>query len=149
MSAKVNKGFTLVELMIVVAIVAILAAIAIPSYQDYVVRARVSEALVLAGGLKATVVTNASSNAADLSSGASLTSAADKSANIVSTIVDPSSGVITIVTTAKAGGGSLVLTPLGAAGSPLVAGQSPTGNIFWRCTSSLAQRFLPSSCIGT
>ncbi|AHY57948.1 hypothetical protein DX03_04410 [Stenotrophomonas rhizophila] len=149
MSAQVNRGFTLVEIMIVIAIVAILAAIAVPSYQDYVVRARVSEALVLASGLKATVVTNASSNATDLSLGAALTSGVDKSGNVASTAVDSSSGVITIMTTPKAGGGSVVLTPLGAAGAPLVAGQSPSGNIFWHCTSSLAQRYLPSSCTGT
>lgn len=91
MSAQVNRGFTLVEIMIVIAIVAILAAIAVPSYQDYVVRARVSEALVLASGLKATVVTNASSNATDLSLGAALTSGVDKSGNVASTAVDSSS----------------------------------------------------------
>lgn len=55
---KNQKGFTLIELMIVVAIIAILAAIALPAYQDYTVRSRVSEGAVLASGAKATVGEN-------------------------------------------------------------------------------------------
>lgn len=146
---KRENGFTLIELMIVVAIVAILAAIAIPAYQNYVIKARVSEALVLASGLKQVVIANASSNAPDLGAGATLTSAADKSPNVTSTSIDANSGAITAVTTSKAGGGNIVLTPYGAAESPLVAGQSPEGNIVWRCTSTIPQRFLPSGCTGT
>jgi type IV pilus assembly protein PilA len=60
-----QKGFTLIELMIVVAIIGILAAVALPAYQDYTVRAKVSEGILLASGLKPTVADNASNGTAD------------------------------------------------------------------------------------
>jgi len=143
---KHNAGFTLIELMIVIAIIAILAALAVPAYQNYVVRARVSEALVLASGLRATVVANASTNSTNLGLGASLTAATDNSPNVKSTSIDADSGAITVVMRDKAGAGNIFLTPFGASGGALVAGQSPEGNITWRCTSDMAQRYLPSGC---
>ena len=140
------KGFTLIELMIVVAVIAVLAVIALPAYQNYVVRSRISEALVLAGGLKVTVAVNASEAATDLSRGGSLVAAA--SDNVTSAVIDAASGTITVTTTSKAGNGVITLTPTGVGGAPLVAGALLAGNIAWACTSTIPQKFLPSTCVG-
>jgi type IV pilus assembly protein PilA len=143
------RGFTLIELMIVVAIVAILATIALPAYQNYLIKSRVSEAFVLASGLKANIILNASEGSSHLAANVTLVTAADQSPNVSSTSVDDATGAITVTTTAKAGNGSLTLTPFGAAGAPLQAGQVPSGNIFWQCSASLAQKYLPATCTGT
>lgn len=143
-----SAGFTLIELMIVVAIVAILAAIALPAYQDYVVKSRVSEAILLASGLRASVVTNASQGSLDLSKGATLVDSELSSGNVVSTSIDSQNGIITVVTSARAGNGNIVLTPTGDGNSSLVAGTSPEGNIAWTCTSTIKQKYLPPACTG-
>ena len=144
---KKQQGFTLIELMIVVAIIAILAAIALPAYQDYVVKSRVSEAMVLADGLKVVVADNASQAEDALGKGATLTTKTDGSPNVESTSIDDTTGAITVTTTDKAGGGDVVLTPK-AGGADLKAGTPPEGTIVWSCTSTLDQKYLPSSCDG-
>ncbi len=140
---RVQKGFTLIELMIVVAIVGILAAVAIPAYQDYTVRSRVAEGLALAASAKVAVAENAANGAAALDTGYTAPAA---TTNVASVVVNNANGEITITTTAKAGGGTIIMVPT-ANGAALVAGTPPTDRISWNCTTgTLAAKYRPAEC---
>jgi type IV pilus assembly protein PilA len=142
MNKVVQKGFTLIELMIVVAIVGILAAIAIPAYQDYVIRARVTEGLSLASGAKTTVSENAATaSALDLGYTAPTATTA-----VGSVAVNAANGVITVTYTAAAGNGTMILTPT-SNGAALVSGTPPASSITWDCKGgTLVAKYRPANC---
>jgi type IV pilus assembly protein PilA len=137
-----QKGFTLIELMIVIAIIGILAAIAIPAYQDYTVRARVSEALVTLGPLKSAVseniisnnITNLAATGDPACAGVPTVTATD---NVASGKCEK--GVVSVKTTDKAGAVTLILTP-----TPTVANNN-VSNVAWKCTSD-NDKYAPASC---
>ena len=134
-----QKGFTLIELMIVVAIISILAAIAIPAYQDYTKRTHVSEGLSLAGGAKAGVTEFYSSNGhwPLNNTSAGLAAATDIKGNAVSSVT-VASGMITIAFNDKVDNGkTVILSPLNASGS-----------VTWKCKpgSGMETKYLPSNC---
>jgi type IV pilus assembly protein PilA len=142
-----QKGFTLIELMIVVAIIGILAAVALPAYQDYTARSQVSEAMILGEGAKTAVTeywTNKGTFPASNTS-AGLSVAASINGKYVNNVTVATGGLITA--TMRMNGS--VATGIGAATLSL----SPTttaGSVKWVCktgaSSGLKTKYLPSSC---
>lgn len=141
---KMQQGFTLIELMIVIAILGILMAIAIPAYQDYQVRAKVSEGMNLSGAVKLAVAeTKSSSGEFPVDATTAGISTTITGNNVASVIVGstPSSGTITVTYSGMgelpAGSDTLVLVPTFTGGS-----------VTWDCAtnSTVPPKFLPAAC---
>lgn len=142
---KKQQGFTLIELMIVVAIIAILAAIALPAYQDYVARAQVSEAMTLSSGAKTAVTEYYADKGAFPTSNAmaGLASASSINGKYVASVGVGTAGAITATlkgsgsVSAKVAGKTFVLNPADSGGS-----------ITWDCKTNgtIAANYRPSSC---
>ena len=138
---KKEQGFTLIELMIVVAIIGILAAVALPAYQNYTNRAKVTEALSVAAAAKLAVGETFTSNGAlpTTNTEAGLPAASTMSGTDVNDVAVGAAGVITVTMKASSNtvlsGKTVSLTPTTSAGS-----------ITWACTSNIDNAALPANC---
>ena len=148
MIKQVQKGFTLIELMIVVAIVGILAAVAIPAYQDYTIRAKVTEGLAAAGAAKAGVADafNARGVLPSSNTAAGLSAKGEYATGFVNSLEVTGTGTIVLEfkqlgsTTEAASGKTIIFVPTANAN---------TGALTWACTTgTLVQKYRPSNCRG-
>ena len=147
---KGQQGFTLIELMIVVAIIGILAAIAIPAYQDYTIRAKVTEGVTAANAARASIADYYAANNEFPSTNAEAgldTTPGDYATDIIQSIGVSGEGVLTVAFKAIGGdiaaGNSLVYTPTATA----------AGAIEWDCDAaegdgSLPDKYAPANCRG-
>lgn len=134
---RIQQGFTLIELMIVVAIIGILAAVALPAYQDYTVRAKVSEVVLAASGPKTSIAEFYQAKGY-LPSTASLGTIDTKSKYVGS--VAWSGTVVTANASgeSKITGKTITLTPTSAGAG--------AGQLTWTCSGTIATKYMPASC---
>jgi type IV pilus assembly protein PilA len=137
MKRQLQSGFTLIELMIVVAIIGILAAIAIPAYQDYTTRAKVAEGLVLASAAKTTASEFRMSGGSWGAGPARIGYVSPTTVNISS--ISVAGSTITIVYTTKSG--------VTAGSTIILAATADAGGVKWSCTKgNVADKYRPSNC---
>lgn len=135
MKRKIQKGFTLIELMIVIAIIGILAAVALPAYQDYTIRAKASELILAASTAKNLISEYAIINGAIPTAGA--VPVQNIQAGMVQSVIWGGTSVIVVGSLANLGANvTLLLTP----------SLNTSGGVSWVCAAAVGPQYLPGSC---
>ena len=150
---KMQKGFTLIELMIVVAIIGILAAIALPAYQDYTKRAKVTEVILAASNCRTTITEVYQTAKASYAPGANGwgCESAGATSQYVASVATDANGKVTVTAQGIAAGvdtQTITLTPTDSAGAALTVAAIPTQVYAWVCNGSIPTNFRPGSCRG-
>ena len=151
---QIQKGFTLIELMIVVAIIGILAAVALPAYQDYTVRAKMSE-VILAMSACRTSITEVYQTGGTPPSANGWGCEAGVTSKYVKSISTDAAGVVTAVIqniSTDVNNSAVTLTPLNSGGTPAAATDMGKGLSGWNCGgtgTTVNKKYLPGSCRGT
>jgi len=149
-----QQGFTLIELMIVVAIIGILAAVALPAYQDYTKRAKVSEVILAASACRTMITEVYQSGSSGAAPGAGNWGCESSTATskYVASVATSDDGQITVTAqgTNETGidGKTLTLTPMTSTGTAMTAAGNMGGQVYqWKCaTGTMSLKFLPGSC---